>query len=973
MDDNNIEEKTIEEQTDMIVDSKEINKVEEEPLSEKKEASKKIKFEKDDSEVSFDITKAKGFLLKYGWVLLLLIPIIFSIGFRIQPAYLPITDDWAENTVYSNIENQIKGEINSQYPNLPEANRNALIESKLREEIVNNQDAINSQIKSLSNQFKQNFQDDTGQTYLLAIDPYYYYRHSQHYLENNQAGTEYLGGEYTDYEDAELFYSNRGLDIDFSKENDWDEQRMAPVGSPSKMSFHVYVIIVLFSILGLFGASLLTTAFFVPLIIATLAVIPAYFLGKRISGTSVGGVFAGMIVALNPLVLSRTVAGFSDTDAYNIFFPLLILWLFYEAFITKDKKWKYIFTILAGFFTGLFAYAWAGWFFTFDLIIGATIIYLLYLLFISKGKFIERFKSDRFKYALKIFIIFLIISSIFVIVFSGFGSLASATTEPFGKAEIKSVAVSTVWPNVKTTVAELNPASFKDILNKVGGKLLFFLGIVGIGLTLLYKDKYGKIDTKFAILLILWFIGSIFASFRGTRFIILLVPGFALAFGAFAGIIYDKLGNWFSKGLHINKIIVSIIVIVLLCLLLIGPLKTASATVKNEVPSMNDAWWNTLTYIKTNTSEDSIVNSWWDFGHWFITVADRRVTFDGAGNDNYMAYWIGRSLYTDNEDLSVGILRMVDCGNNNAFWQLNKEIEKEYVAIDILNEIVQLDKDGARKKLEEYNVKDIDSVLQYTHCDAPDNYYITSEDMVGKAGVWAHFGSWDFHRATMYNKVHQMIYDEGIDYLMKEFNLDEDEADKIYYEIQSEEPNKWISGWPGYMSGLAGCSEDGDILICDRAGLLINLTDYSALIATQDGKIKPEKLGYIDENNEFAIKEFDSKANIGALLTKSDGSYKAILMDPDLVGSMFTRLFYLEGLGLEHFDLFYDDKQVTGGEIFVWKVDWQGEGANVYDEVKEVVDEVQEDLEEVEENIELIDTDDTEINESEAPNNETEE
>ena len=32
--------------------------------------------------------------------------------------------------------------------------------------------------------------------------------------------------------------------------------------------------------------------------------------------------------------------------------------------------------------------------------------------------------------------------------------------------------------------------------------------------------------------------------------------------------------------------------------------------------------------------------------------------------------------------------------------------------------------------------------------EAPD-YFITSYDMIGKSGVWGHFGSWDFVKATM--------------------------------------------------------------------------------------------------------------------------------------------------------------------------------------------------------------------------------
>ena len=48
-----------------------------------------------------------------------------------------------------------------------------------------------------------------------------------------------------------------------------------------------------------------------------------------------------------------------------------------------------------------------------------------------------------------------------------------------------------------------------------------------------------------------------------------------------------------------------------------------------------------------------------------------------------------------------------------------------------------------------------------------------------------------------------------------------------------------------------------------------------------------------------------------------------------LEDSMFTRLFFLDGHGLKHFQKFSDLRSVTGQRIVVWKVDWEGEQENV--------------------------------------------
>ena len=53
-----------------------------------------------------------------------------------------------------------------------------------------------------------------------------------------------------------------------------------------------------------------------------------------------------------------------------------------------------------------------------------------------------------------------------------------------------------------------------------------------------------------------------------------------------------------------------------------------------------------------------------------------------------------------------------------------------------------------KKGLEEQNTL---KVLELTHCTPPENYFITSYDMVDKSIAWAHIGSWDFERSLIYN------------------------------------------------------------------------------------------------------------------------------------------------------------------------------------------------------------------------------
>lgn len=52
--------------------------------------------------------------------------------------------------------------------------------------------------------------------------------------------------------------------------------------------------------------------------------------------------------------------------------------------------------------------------------------------------------------------------------------------------------------------------------------------------------------------------------------------------------------------------------------------------------SPNNLWMNNLEYMETETPEDSVMLSWWDYGYWFESIGDRAAVADG-GNLNYYA------------------------------------------------------------------------------------------------------------------------------------------------------------------------------------------------------------------------------------------------------------------------------------------------------------------------------------------------
>ncbi len=872
---------------------------------------KKDKKPKDD-EIAIDLGQIGDFFSnlkfqKYHILLLILIPMLAGVFLRAQPAYLPITDEWAESSVHGFYRNNILQEINRNYPNLPDSRKQAMVEENFQELLKQQGGQIEQQVQQTSNQFKERMQDDNGQTYLLALDPYFWLRYAENIDENGHPGDTLVDG------------------------RPYSTLFLAPVGRfVGQDIFHPYFEYYFYKLLSIFDGDmyLMKAAFYVPIILAALCVIPAFFIAKKISG-NIGGFFAAMLVAIHPSFLTRTAGGFADTDAYNVLFPLMIAWLFMEAFDARKKKFTMLLSAGAGLLVGIYSFTWGGWWYILDFLLAVAGLYTVYYLVIHRNDLKNRNTLTKIKDVLILIAVFFVSSAIFTTAFSSFGNFKSIVRSPISFTQIKDVGTKSIWPNVYTTVAEQNEISIRGAINQIGGTLMFLLSVIGIGLTLRKKDKHGNIDPKYSILLAVWFGATLYASTKGVRWVLLLVPAYAIAFGVFAGIAVKYIGKQMSKELKISEMISRASLVLIIGLLLISPFNGALNTAKREIPSMNDAWVNTLTKIKDNSTEDAIISSWWDFGHWFKYWADRGVTFDGTSQTGDRAHFIGLTLLTDDEEQAVSLLRMLNCGGNNAFETLDEENQDPLESVQVIKHIIMLEQDDARDYLTDYvSEETADEVIQYTHCDAPRDYFIASEDMVGKSGVWAHFGSWNFTRASMVFDVRQKSRTEGVQILQEKYGLSAQDAETYYYEIRTQDPNNWIAPWPSYFSQTAACSRTNETVRCNN-GLILNLTSEEAYVETPQGRQYPKEISFV-KNDTFRHKVFEeniwvgqNNQEIGAAFFPAGDSYQSIIMAPELTASMFTRQFFFKGEHLEYFEPFHHETDLTGLDIYVYKVDWE--------------------------------------------------
>ncbi|MBW3012016.1 hypothetical protein KY311_02440, partial [Candidatus Woesearchaeota archaeon] len=475
-------------------------------------------------------------LLKFLPVALIIIALFFSVFFRMTPSYLPLMDKFAEDSIENSLKNQIASEILKESPNLPPDTLSREVDRRLQIELQANKDQVRASVAQLANNFREKLKDDDGQTYLLAIDPYTYYRRAGNILKNGHVGDTLVNGA------------------------PYNTHMEAPIGKFDRASFHPYFEAYLYKALApITGKSLMGIAALVPVIISALAVIPAFYLGRRMSG-NVGGFAAAFVVAVHSAFVSRTAYGFADTDAYNVTFPLFITWLFFLSLEAKDIKKRIIYGSLAGFLIGLFAFTWVGWWYIFDFLLGAAVVYLAYNIIVNLKEHKKHvFKQPVIKNSLIVLLVFLVSSCLFTSIFVGFHSFFKAPIAPLSFIALKSVATESVWPNVYTTVAEQNAVPFPSVVSTMGGKILFYLALMGLMFAIFKRGmKLDKIDYIILGTSALWFIFALKFIPNNLAFLVILaLPGVAyLILNLARGkkdldiISFILLGMWFMATLY---------------------------------------------------------------------------------------------------------------------------------------------------------------------------------------------------------------------------------------------------------------------------------------------------------------------------------------------------------------------------------------------------------------------------------------
>ncbi|MCD6215708.1 MAG: hypothetical protein J7J92_01380 [Candidatus Aenigmarchaeota archaeon] len=308
-----------------------------------------------------------------------------------------------------------------------------------------------------------------------------------------------------------------------------DPYMTAPEGLPTSGLRRLYIYLGAYSYMftRLFKPDLQLWRFLIyfPALLASLAAIPMYYIGKSLMDRK-AGVIAAFLFIFNPFNMTRTLGGDPDSDCIVLLMTLVPIALFLATQKTLKNGWhknSIIYSLLTGIGLALFAHTWSGSWYVPWLFAGFVFIKIVIDLVHTKNlsRTMQTAKPLLFSFLTIVLVFFLL-----TVPFFGIRYPIGIVRGPFCASQYKSEA-HIRFPNVWVSIAEMTAPDGSGILQKMStvalrlNPYMFILSVTSLLYLGLSFFKKGKHKDTF-ILLFIWFIGSLAASIFAVRFIVLL-------------------------------------------------------------------------------------------------------------------------------------------------------------------------------------------------------------------------------------------------------------------------------------------------------------------------------------------------------------------------------------------------------------------------------------------------------------------
>ena len=459
-----------------------------------------------------------------------------------------------------------------------------------------------------------------------------------------------------------------------------------------------------------------------PVIMATLTVLVAYFVGRDIGGKEVG-LFSAFFLALSSPYISRTSLGFFDDETVGILGILLFMFFFLRSIDPeKSTRNSVIYSVAGGLSLGYLFSCWGAARYP----LGITLIFVLVLLLLKRyssrlfvsytttfavslliavtvpklginflteptvlavlGMFLilcifefsRRIKTEKNK---MLFVFgFLALIVLFFVALSSFGMIGSLADKFIAVINPGSRVGETSAQQIIQSVQEHRPATWGSFYYDMGIGILF----IPVGLYFALQNP-----TNRNIFLTIFGITSIYFAGSVVRLTLLMAPVVSILWALALVQVVKPFATILREGPiihrrkmrfrpHVGKEFSAAFIILMALLLTItfvlpsagssfprvidraySPTTIAASSLPLKPGEPVSDWLDALNWMRVNLDSDDVVAAWWDYGYWITTIANKTTLADnGTGNTTQIGL-IGK-MFMSNETEAIEFLKEYD-------------------------------------------------------------------------------------------------------------------------------------------------------------------------------------------------------------------------------------------------------------------------------------------------------------------------
>ena len=541
---------------------------------------------------------------------------------------------------------------------------------------------------------------------LNEFDPFFNYRATQYVLDNGFNA-------YFEWNDALSWYPY-GRDV----------------SSTSQVILH-FTTAITYSIFG-GGSELYDYAILFPVVFGSFTGIVLFALVRVIGGTT-AGLFSALLFSISLPILVRGPIGWFKSEPLGLFFSLLAVYLLLSGINSKNKKVVILKIVGAGFLTTFSISSWSGNQF---FIIPIAIFFLALPFLRTDHKFLMwsiplytiislltslGFERTSFGFVYGLGGVSLIVSTIilvsciliqmkssknkirnsliFLIAFLAFVPLIFVIDSDSNFLPNASHRYMNALNPFLTTSDPLTDSVSEHATTKISESFLFhsvLMIFAAVGVWLIIKNIREKNSnfTKngmYAFSLILGIV-SVYVSSTFVRLEVFAAIGvIVLASLGLTLLSREFLKSYNSEKKSIPKMIklpFVIGIILLLVLPMVFPVQGNLFAVSKSPPTILNGgttfkisstdWLDSLEWIKNNTPKDAVIASWWDYGYWIQTLAERATLADNSTLNTKLIQNIANMLLQHPDDA----------------WKTLNEMEADYVLVFVAGQRLTIDSDG---------------------------------------------------------------------------------------------------------------------------------------------------------------------------------------------------------------------------------------------------------------------------------------